>query len=346
MATGDDQEYYEDDAPRRGGRDGRRRRGGCLVLVLAAVLVIGALVAAGLYLTSIGRSFDQQSRKFDESFPTEENRPEDDDATNILLLGSDSGGGSGESEDLPMVPNSGRSDTIMLIHIPADGDDVQLMSIMRDTWVEIPGHGEHKVNAALSLGGVPLTVETVESMFDVRVDHVAAIDLEGFTGLVDTLDGVTVDSPTAFSTDDYSFTEGPQELDSDQAMQFVRERYTFEDGDFQRVRNQQAFMTGVMDEVLTPSNLANPARAQDLVDDLAPYITVDDTLGSWQLTQMGWNLRSVRSGDVTMFTLPVEGLGRSGDGQSILIRDDRAIEEIGAAMREGELAEYVEDNDL
>lgn len=344
MATHDSHEYYEDDAPVR--ERPRRRRGGCIVLVVAAVLVIGALVAAGLYLTSIGRSFDQQAQNFDESFPAEEDRPEDDDATNILLLGSDSGGGSGESEDLPMVPNSGRSDTMMLIHIPEGGDDVQLMSIMRDTWVEVPGHGEHKINAALSLGGVPLTVETVESMFDVRVDHVAALDLEGFTGLVDTLDGVTVDSPAAFETNDYSFTEGEQELDSDQAMQFVRERYSFDDGDFQRVRNQQAFMEGVMDEVLTPSNLANPARVQDLVDDLAPYITVDDTLSSWDLAQMGWKMRSVRSGDVSMFTLPVDGFGRSGDGQSILLRDDQAIDEIGEAMREDRLKEYIEDNDL
>src|SRR5699024_5579729 len=110
--------------------------------------------------------------------PAEEERPEETEATNILLLGTDAGGGSGEDEDLPRVPGGGRSDTMMLVHIPEDHDSVQVISIPRDLWVEVPGFGMHKVNAGLSLGGEegPLLARaTVEELLDTRIDHIAAI---------------------------------------------------------------------------------------------------------------------------------------------------------------------------
>ena len=72
------------------------------------------------------------------------------------------------------------------------------MSIMRDNWVPIDGHGYNKINAALAFGGVPLMVSTVENFIDTRIDHVAVIDFEGFKGLTDALGGVTVSSPVAF----------------------------------------------------------------------------------------------------------------------------------------------------
>lgn len=83
----------------------------------------------------------------------------------------------------------------MLAHVPADRQHVYLMSIMRDSWVEVPGHGRAKINAAYSWGGVALTTETVEQLLDIRIDHVAEIDFAGFEDMTDALGGVTVDSP-------------------------------------------------------------------------------------------------------------------------------------------------------
>src|SRR5690606_30500228 len=115
-----------------------------------------------------------------------------------LLLGSDSEDqvSSGTSaEDL----RGQRADTMMLVHIPADRSGVQVVSFMRDNWVEIPGYGNAKLNAALSYGGTPLLVETIEKITDVPIDHVVITDFEGFKGLSEALDGVTVDNQIAFA---------------------------------------------------------------------------------------------------------------------------------------------------
>ena len=73
------------------------------------------------------------------------------------------------------------------------------MSIMRDSWVEIPGRGDNKINAALAIGGVPLTVQTVENLLDTRIDHVAVLNFEGFAAITDVLGGVTVNNERAFT---------------------------------------------------------------------------------------------------------------------------------------------------
>lgn len=338
-------EEAEDYAPTRRRKKRRGRKVTLIVLSSLLVLVIGGFVAAWMYLNSLGNTFEERAQTFEESFPEESERPEkdeDDESVNILLLGSDTGGGSGETEDLPMVPNGGRADTMMLVHIPGDRDAVYVMSIMRDLWVPIPGHGNAKINAALAIGGVPHTVQTVESLFNTRIDHVAAVDLDGFQGLVDAMGGVTVNSPESFtSVTGHNFSAGEQHMDAESAMAFVRERRAFSDGDYTRVRNQQAFMRGVLNETLSPSTLTNPGRVHDMVEEFSPYITVDESLDAGTLGSLGWQLRSVRSGSINMFTLPTNGIGRSDDGQSVVWMDEQAIDEIGQAMRDGTLDEYV-----
>ena len=145
----------------------RKKKGkGGKVIAFFLIFILAAVAVAGTYVFSQLNRFSDTSHTFEASFPekAEEERPEDTGATNILLLGSDSRGGSGETENLPTVPNGGRADTMMIMHIPENGENAYLMSIMRDFWVPIPGHGEAKVNASLALGGVPLVVETVEEL--------------------------------------------------------------------------------------------------------------------------------------------------------------------------------------
>lgn len=310
------------------------------------VLLVGGLVVG--YLAFLGSSFDEKSQTFATAFPDEQNRPEKAtgqggrEPLNILLLGADSGGGSGESEQLPDVPQSGRADTMMWVHIPGDRENVYVMSVMRDLWVEIPGQGEHKVNAAYSFGGVPTAVQTLESMFDSRIDHVVAVDLAGFEGLVDALDGVQIDNPQAFtSRGDIEFAAGPQQMDGPTALAFVRERYAFSDGDYTRVRNQQLFLRSVTQEVLDPGTLANPTRTSAMVDEISPYLTVDETLDAAELARIGATLTGVRSGDIEMFTVPTAGVGRAG-AQSVVWPDWEAIGEIGTAMSEDELSSVID----
>ncbi len=349
----------DEDAPADETRGRRRwRRPVLFVLTGAALLLVGGLVASLMYLNSLSSTYEESVQTFDETFPDDADRPDrpervetdedgsetvvEDEAVNVLVIGSDEGGGSGVEEDLPMVPNAGRADTMMLVHIPHERDGIQVMSIMRDTWVEVPGHGNHKINAAFSLGGVPLAVQTVESLFDVPIDHVAAMDMIGFQNLVGTLGGVTVDSPVSFtSRDGYSYTEGQQHMSPEEALSFVRERRAFEgSGDYQRTANQQAFIGGVLGEVLQPSTFTSPARIHDLVEDFAPHMTVDEQLAeSGYVASLGWEMRNVRGGDIDMFTLPDGGIGEAG-GQSVVWPDEEAIEEASEALRNGEFADY------
>lgn len=327
-------------------RPQRGRRAGRWILGVLLVLVLGAGTVAVVYLSGLASTFDDSTEKFETAFPAEDQRPTkaptqegQHEPLNILLLGSDSGGGSGERENLPDVPQAGRSDTMMWVHIPGDREDIFVMSVMRDLWVEIPGEGEHKLNAAYSFGGVPKAVQTLESMFGTRIDHVAAVDLEGFRGIVDSLGGVTIDNPRAFSSGNggKDFAAGPQTMDGDTALAFVRERYAFADGDYSRVRNQQLFLRAVISEVLNTRTLTNPGLISDMVETMSPYLTVDDTLDSGELVEIGRTLTGIRRDDVQMFTVPTKGIGRAGS-QSVVWPDWEGIQEIGAALQDDDLA--------
>lgn len=353
----------DDDAPETEAAPRNRwRRRVMFVLSGAAVLLLGGLALSFFYLNSLAGSYEESVQTFDETFPDDADRPDrpervetdddgdetvvEDESLNLLLIGSDEGGGSGPEEDLPMVPNAGRADTMMLVHVPHERDSIQVMSILRDTWVEVPGHGEHKINAAFSLGGVPLAVETMESLFEVPIDHVAAMDMIGFQNLVGTLGGVAVDSPVSFtSKDGYTYAEGTQHMQPEEALSFVRERDAFDEaGDNQRTANQQAFIGGVLNEVLQPSTFTSPARVHELVEDFAPHMTVDPELAEpGNVASLGWEMRNIRGGDIDMFTLPHGGLGETA-GQAVIWQDEQAIEEASEALQDGSFGDYATQN--
>ena len=154
-----------------------RHTGRWVAVGIVGVIVLALLAAIGWYFLRVNPSL-QQVETIETAFPEESLRPTEaatDGAApiNVLLLGSDS-----RAADGSLLTGLGdRADTILVAHIPPDRETMQLMSIMRDSWVEIPGHGMSKINAALSLGGVPLMVQTVEGVIDQRIDHIAIIDL-------------------------------------------------------------------------------------------------------------------------------------------------------------------------
>src|SRR5690606_4226712 len=144
------------------------------------------------------------------------------------------------------------------------------MSIMRDNWVHIQGHGDAKINAAVAYGGIPLAVNTVENMIDARIDHVALIDFESFKGLTNAVGGVTVNNPIPFTAHHggHNFAQGEITLNGEQALGFVRERYAFADGDYQRARNQQIYLKGLIGQILSRDTLTSPAKVSDTFDAL------------------------------------------------------------------------------
>ena len=316
--------------------DARRRHPVRTIAMVLLSLVLVAALAAGGFLWHLAAAFDDGTRTLPDALPaaTPEKPAAAGKSQNILLMGSDSRDpGSGDA----------RSDTMMLVHIPGDRSGVYVMSIMRDAWVDIPGHGEQKINAAMALGGVSLTVETVQNLFGVPVDHVVVLDFEGFQGLTEALGGVTLENETAFRSEGAEgeyFAAGPITVQGGSALKYVRERYAFSDGDYQRVRNQQAFLRGVISGVLTRDTLANPVKVSRIVREISPYLSVDEGFDSRAAGSLAFSLRSLRSGDVTMFTLPDAGVGTSADGQSIVLPDYAAVAEIAEALQADNLAGY------
>ncbi|MCO4254738.1 LCP family protein [Pseudarthrobacter cellobiosi] len=323
----------------------RKKHTGRTVIIVMAIIVLIAAVLSGSYIANLAGSFNSKTEKIESAFPEESTRPQKSEVTsgppakNILLMGSDSRGAAPDSQTA--APSDQRSDVLMLVHIPSDRKNVYSISLMRDLWVSIPGHGEAKINAALALGGVPLVVQTVESILSQRIDHVASLDFEGFKGLTEALGGVEVNSNVAFSTGPFSYVAGTNTLSGDKALAFVRERYAFPDGDYQRVRNQQAFIKGVLAKTINADTLSNPVTVSNLVNVFSPFVAVDKSLDAAALGSLAVELKDVRPQNMTMFTLPTGGIGTSVDGQSIVFSDKTAVQEVSKALTEDKLSDYI-----
>ena len=312
----------------------RKRKLFIVGMSLFALLGLGA--AAGYW--AVTSSFNDVKKVSIQADPSLK-RPaaKKNEATNILILGSDSRKAMPQSGDL----SGFRSDVIMVAQISPDRKHATVMSIMRDNWVDIQGRGPAKINAAFAYGGLPLVTNTVENFIGARIDHVAVVDFESFQGLTQALGGVTVNNELGFtSMEGATFAAGPITLQGKQALQYVRERYAFSDGDYQRVKNQQAFMKGLLGKIVSKETLSSPAKIGGIFDAVKPYVIVDEGLTLPVLVKLGLDSRNLRADDINFFTSPTLGTGRSPDGQSIVIPDEAALAEIRKAFAAGTLDQY------
>ncbi|SFQ30049.1 cell envelope-related function transcriptional attenuator common domain-containing protein [Amycolatopsis arida] len=250
----------------------------------------------------------------------------------LLLLGSDRRVG----EDAGREDVTGeRADAIMLVHLSAARDRVDVLSLPRDSWVDIPGRGTAKINASLAFGGVPLAVRTVESVTGVRVDHAMAIDFTGVRNLTTALGGVTVDNDRA-STDPLTgehFAAGPIPLAGERALVFLRQRYGLPEGDLDRIVRQQMLL-GAIGSTLADARLTtDPARLREVVRIVAGNLTVDAGLSVDRLSTLLVEVLGVPEENIRFHTAPVAGFGRSADGQSSVLLDIAGLAEAAAAIR-------------
>ena len=336
--------------PRRLARG--KKRTGLVVLLSAIAVVVVAAVVASTYLGSLAQTFNTKTQVIGEAFPDEDSRPiksPDDGSLNFLLLGVDHGADGTETSDLLKGGGTDqRSDSMMLMHIPEDRKGVYVMSIVRDLYTDIPGYGSQKINATMALGGVPLVVQTVEGMLDTKIDHVAMIDFDGFKELTTALGGVTVHNDIAFTAHDtdYFYEVGDITLQGNRALRFVRERKSFADGDYQRVRNQQKFIKAVMNDLLSKDTLTNPATIFEVVDKISPFLSLDNGFDAATAAGLGLQFTNLRASDIEMFTLPTAGSGTLADGQSIELPDEQALIDIGEALRTDTFKQYLESHNL
>lgn len=335
--------------PRRKTRTRRALMVGLLIMIL---LVPGSV---GAYFFSMANIYDSETVKIEDAFPAEASRVPATETPagvsaplNILVMGSDSRDkteGSASAKAAAGSASNQRADTLMLLHIPADRAHIYSVSLMRDLWTDIPDHGQAKINSALAFGGVPLMVQTVESLLQQRIDHVVSLDFAGFKGLTDALGGVEVDVKVPFTSvrggKTYVFNKGVNTLNGAEALVFVRERYAFPDGDYQRVRNQQAYLRAIIAKTFDGGTLGNPITLAKVLSAVSPYLSVAPKLDSVELGSLAFSLRDIRSRDTVFFTLPTAGVGTSKDGQSIVLPDTGAIGELKAALSADKLGDFV-----
>lgn len=326
--------------------DRRRRR--ILIVALALLLTAGVATAAFLLaprsetaapVPSPTPSATPKATPKPSTKPTPEPAPT---ALNILLIGSDSrvdqrgAAAAGKAADQ-------RADTMVFIHVPANRQRVYGISLMRDLWVTIPGHGEAKINASLQMGGIPLATRTVESLLGQHINQTVMVDFQTFTALNDAVGGVDVNVKQAFTSSidpAVHFPAGVNRLKGARALDFVRERKAFVDGDYQRVRNQQSFLKAVLAKVVKQS-VKDRATARKVAAIALPRITVSPALTLETLTRLTYSFRTTPAGGGVFFTLPTAGVGTSADGQSIVLQDPAATAGVAAALRANKLDTYV-----
>lgn len=323
--------------------------GGKIALSLVAVLVAIAVVFAavfGWFVTRLSSSYERNAQVITDAFP--QSRPaqsEEAKGQTIMLIGTDTRSSITPGSGTLDGPQDGRSDTLMLLHIPEDKSEVFLVSVMRDLWVDIPDHGEAKINAALAYGGVPLAVETVESLLGAHIDEVAVVDFEGFKDLTDALGGVTVLNSVPFEAGGFEFPVGDVTLNGDEALAYVRARKPFADGDYQRVRNQQAYIKAVAQQLISSGTLANPTQLIAVVDAISPYLLVSEGLTTDYIVRTAAGLRNLRPTDLVFLSVPTAGVSTSSDGQSIILPDPEGIAELKAAFENDTLGEFAQSHD-
>ena len=313
-----------------------------LIVLGSIIALIG--IAAGAVFALLSSSYNEIERveTFDPLLPRPEPIvvPKEEKAPiNILLLGSDSRDSTDENATVENIGGF-RTDSILVAQISADRQSVTVMSNMRDNWVPIEGHGDAKINAAAAFGGIPLAVNTVEMFIDSRIDHVAIVDFESFKGLTDAVGGVKVRNQVPFTSGGYTFAEGDVTLNGDEALRFVRERYAFADGDYQRARNQQIYLKGLLSQILSAETLSSPGKVTGTFNALKPYLIVDQGLDLGTAVGLGLEMKDIRSDDITFFTSPTLGTGTSGDGQSIVLPDWESLKNLRESVRAGTLHQY------
>ncbi|MFI5866015.1 LCP family protein [Streptomyces sp. NPDC051546] len=238
-------------------------------------------------------------------------------AQNILLIGSDSRTGA-DNARYGQDKGTQRSDTTILLHLPADRKSATAVSIPRDLMAEIPAclkpDGSRtseqfaQFNWAFEWGGTACTIRTVEAMTGIRVDHHMVLDFSGFKKMVDAIGGVEVclRRPVDDTEAELKLPAGRQTLQGEQALGFVRARHSLGNGsDTERMERQQAFLGSLVKKVQSNGVLLNPGRLYPLLDAATSSVTTDPGLASLRgLYELVRGVRDIPTDQIKFLTVP------------------------------------------
>ena len=293
-----------------------------------------------------------------------------DGAIDILMVGIDSrtdAHGNPLSNQERAMLHAGdevgtNTDTIVLVRVPNDGRSATAISIPRDSYVDIPGIGQGKINSAYGAtkeasrqkladqglsdaqieekstqAGRQALIKTVADLTGISVDHYAEVGLLGFVLLTDAVGGVQVclNNPVNEPLSGADFPAGQQRLDGGQALSFVRQRHDLPRGDLDRIVRQQVFMASLVNQSLNARILANPGKLRELSDAVGRTIVLDK---DWDVVAFMHQLQDLSGGKVNFETIPVQNLNATtADGESVVKVDSKSVKSFVAAAVGGDL---------
>ena len=340
VLPGEDETDDETRAGRHGSDRSRTRRALLVVGVMVLVVVLAIAGFVGYLAFTVNDNVAQ-----DNLLP--QNRPpvtapdgtevaEMGTGTNFLLIGADTRPG-----------DAGRADVLVLVHIPeGDPTSIQMIHFPRDLYVDIPGRGKDKINAAFAYGREPLLVETMENLLKIRIHHVARTDFEGFKGMTDAVGGVRVyaeeASESVGSGNSVTIRKGWNNLNGTEALLFVRDRHSLSEGDISRGRRQLAFVKALLLKATSPETITNPLKIAKFANAATENLVVDQDLSIGQMKDYALSLKNIRGGDVVFATAPFSGFGTSPAGASIDVVDKAGMDELGEALRTDSMDDYLD----
>ena len=219
----------------------------------------------------------------------------DSQILNVMLIGSDS----------MSTGDHGRSDSLMILSLDVKNHKIKVTSLMRDIWINIPGHGYDRLNAAYAFGGAKLTIETIEKTFGLRVDRYAIVDFEGFSNIIDTLGGIDLEltSDECIYINTYSGDKntlkgkGMKHLTGLQALHYSRDRNS-KGSDYDRTSRQRNVIRAIVDKLRS----ANLKQITELIPAIAPLITTN--FKTSEISRLATNSLNYLKYDLEEFRLP------------------------------------------
>ena len=278
-------EFYN----RRPRRWGRRIFG---ILAVLIVLLLAGSVATYFYLNS---KLHRENMLLDYS-----GRPGPGVGTNWLIAGSDTRQGLTRQQERQYstgrldASGFGRSDTIMILHIPVGGGQPVLISIPRDSYVYIPGYGHNKINAAYAFGGPALLARTIQTDTGLYINHYMNIGFGGFVNVVNAVGGVRMCLPAPIhdQASGLNLAAGCQVLSGGEALAWVRDRHSFATSDLQREQDQRIFLAALLKKMTSTGVILNPFASLPAASGVASNMTVDQAT---QLYQLWFAARALRN---------------------------------------------------
>jgi polyisoprenyl-teichoic acid--peptidoglycan teichoic acid transferase len=291
-----------------------------ILSVLAACIL--ALVAYGSYFAySIYHFSKNISTAANQAAPQEQvteltKVPDKQENINILVVGVD----AGDFKNNTYRSGAGRTDTIMIFSINQQSNKVSLISIPRDTYVDIPGRGKDKINHAYAFGGMDLSIKTISQFLGIPINHYTKINYEAFTKIVDGLGGVTVDvteDVRSYTDNRIKVAKGRQKLDGNNAFEYIQTR----EGDISRVQRQQKFVKALADQAISVSSIA---KLPGILDNISSSVQTD--MSPKEMLELAMNMRSMSPGNMKNEIIP----GQAGmlKGVSYWFPDEVASKEI------------------